>query len=162
MGMKVSKANVVVVGLDNAGKSTILSRLKPRGVRGQAGALENRCKLRRPCLAASRRLPRPGPQGESFDAAPTVGFEVEVFKKGGLQFTCFDMSGQVSLPTQAQRGQRCPSPRGPRRASTGVSGSSTTATYRCGCRLPATSGAAPVVTPARYPPRAVAGNHICH
>lgn len=46
MGMKVSKANVVVVGLDNAGKSTILSRLKPRGVRGRAGARENRCKPR--------------------------------------------------------------------------------------------------------------------
>jgi len=62
MGGRSSKANIVVVGLDNAGKTTLLHRMQPR-------------------------------RGAPADEAPTVGYGVEEFKRGGVKFTAFDMSG---------------------------------------------------------------------
>ncbi|KAI8473789.1 MAG: small Arf-related GTPase [Monoraphidium minutum] len=62
LGLGGRKVNVLVVGLDNCGKTTTIERLKPRNK-------------------------------QSVEVAPTVGFNVDEFSKGGLRFTVFDMSG---------------------------------------------------------------------
>lgn len=64
MGGTISspKVNVIVVGLDNSGKSTIIERLKPK-------------------------------VKQATEVAPTVGFNVDEFQKGNVQFQVFDMSG---------------------------------------------------------------------
>ena len=53
---------VLVVGLDNSGKTTILTKLRNKF--------------------------------DSEDVVPTVGYNIEEFMSSGLQFSCFDMSGQ--------------------------------------------------------------------
>lgn len=53
---------VLVVGLDNSGKTTILNQLRSKE--------------------------------EDISVVPTVGYNIEEFSSGGLQFSCFDMSGQ--------------------------------------------------------------------
>ena len=63
LGVKKKEANIVVVGLDNSGKTTILNHMKPD-------------------------------ETKTHDIVPTVGFNVEKFRFGSLQFTAFDMSGQ--------------------------------------------------------------------
>lgn len=65
-GMSKEKVNVLVVGLDNSGKTTIIEKLKRVGKQGTAVPIET---------------------------APTVGFNVDQFSRGGLNFTVFDMSG---------------------------------------------------------------------
>lgn len=62
---KKKHVRILCVGLDNSGKTTIISHLKPK----KGVAVEP-------------------------DIVPTVGFNVEEFQKNGLQFTIFDMSGQ--------------------------------------------------------------------
>ena len=59
------KSRVLVVGLDNSGKTTIINHLKPKKV-ASAGA----------------------------EITPTVGFQVEEFAKNNINFTMYDMSGQ--------------------------------------------------------------------
>jgi ADP-ribosylation factor-like protein 6 len=63
-GFAKTPVKIVVLGLDNSGKTTLISHLKDEG------------------------------NTQSFDVVPTVGFTVEKFKKGKLDFTIFDMSGQ--------------------------------------------------------------------
>ena len=63
-GFSKSKISVLVVGLDNSGKTTLISRLQ--------------------CAGSSF--------GEN--VTPTVGFTVEKLTKDNVEFTIFDMSGQ--------------------------------------------------------------------
>ena len=63
-GILRNKASVVVVGLDNSGKTTLLNYLKP----------DHGMMLK--------------------EVTPTIGFTLEKFRRGKLDFTCFDMSGQ--------------------------------------------------------------------
>mmetsp|Transcript_29310 Transcript_29310/g.40509 ORF Transcript_29310/g.40509 Transcript_29310/m.40509 type:complete len:187 (+) Transcript_29310:298-858(+) len=67
LGVTKEKVNVLVVGLDNSGKTTIIEKLKQQS----AG---------------------PKKQGP-IETTPTVGFNVDTFQKGALCFTVFDMSG---------------------------------------------------------------------
>ena len=68
LATKKQRVNILIVGLDNSGKTSIVERMKLRsGGRGRAG----------------------GPA----EVAPTVGFNVDEFNAGPLQFTVFDMSG---------------------------------------------------------------------
>lgn len=62
------ECNIVIVGLDNGGKSTVINYLQS-------------------CKDAQ------APSGAE-EVAPTVGFRVETFKRNNLNFTAFDMSGQ--------------------------------------------------------------------
>jgi ADP-ribosylation factor-like protein 6 len=64
-GVSKEKVNVLVVGLDNSGKTTIIEKLK--------------------------RVGKPGAM--AVETAPTVGFNVDQFSRGSLNFTVFDMSG---------------------------------------------------------------------
>lgn len=64
LGLVKEKAAVLVIGLDNSGKTTILNRLKP------------------------------SKGGEVQEVTPTIGFTLERFSQDRLSFTCFDMSGQ--------------------------------------------------------------------
>lgn len=64
LGLSKQKVQILVVGLDNSGKTTLLNKLRPQN------------------------------KSESKEVAPTIGFTVESFKKESLSFTCFDMSGQ--------------------------------------------------------------------
>ncbi|KAK3251159.1 hypothetical protein CYMTET_39490 [Cymbomonas tetramitiformis] len=66
LGVNKEKVNVLVVGLDNSGKTTIIERLK---------------------LASTKKAQAP------VEVTPTVGFNVDTFSKGSLNFTVFDMSG---------------------------------------------------------------------
>jgi ADP-ribosylation factor-like protein 6 len=61
-GMNKREAKILVIGLDNSGKSTLINHLKS--------------------------------STSTFEVTPTVGFQVEEFKKNNINFTVFDMSGQ--------------------------------------------------------------------
>jgi len=65
-GGKRREVQILVVGLDNSGKSSLVDKLKPRTKGSKA----------------------------PFEATPTVGFLVDTFRYQNLSFTCFDMSGQ--------------------------------------------------------------------
>lgn len=67
LGMIKRRTSVVVVGLDNSGKTTLLNYLKP-GPRGNGKGL--------------------------MEVAPTIGFSTEDFVQQNLHFHAFDMSGQ--------------------------------------------------------------------
>ena len=67
LATKKQRVNILIVGLDNSGKTSIVERMKLRsGARRAAGPAE---------------------------VAPTVGFNVDEFSSGPLAFTVFDMSG---------------------------------------------------------------------
>lgn len=63
-GFSSQKAKILVVGLDNSGKTTLVNHLKPKKTNG------------------------------SIEVTPTVGFQVEEFARNNIQFTVYDMSGQ--------------------------------------------------------------------
>eukprot|EP00753_Platysulcus_tardus_P020983 PLAT8548.1.p1 GENE.PLAT8548.1~~PLAT8548.1.p1 ORF type:complete len:189 (+),score=70.12 PLAT8548.1:25-591(+) len=63
LGFAKTEVRIMVVGLDNSGKTTLINHLKP------------------------------SKGGEHMTTTPTVGFSVEEFSKGSLAFTVFDMSG---------------------------------------------------------------------
>lgn len=67
-GMSRQEAKILVIGLDNSGKSTLIHHLKPKTA-----------------------------TATPFEVTPTVGFQIEEFKKNNINFTVLDMSGQVSL-----------------------------------------------------------------
>lgn len=67
-GMSKQEAKILVIGLDNSGKSTLIHHLKPKTT-----------------------------TATPFEVTPTVGFQIEEFKKNNINFTVFDMSGQVCL-----------------------------------------------------------------
>ncbi|GBG28887.1 ADP-ribosylation factor [Hondaea fermentalgiana] len=72
LSMRLGKSeacNVVVVGLDNSGKSTMINHLQ------QAKAEDD-----------EPYIPE--------EVAPTVGFRVETFRRKNVSFTAYDMSGQ--------------------------------------------------------------------
>lgn len=62
MGQSKTKVKIVVCGLDNSGKSTLINQLKPDSQRRE-------------------------------NIAATVGYSTEMFTKGKIQFTAFDMGG---------------------------------------------------------------------
>ena len=68
-GMSKQEAKILVIGLDNSGKSTLIHHLKPKTT-----------------------------TATPFEVTPTVGFQIEEFKKNNVNFTVFDMSGQVYSP----------------------------------------------------------------
>jgi ADP-ribosylation factor-like protein 6 len=68
LGLRRSEVNVLVVGLDNSGKSSLLNYLQPA-------------------------------DNQSYNIAPTIGFNVEHFACKGLSFNAFDMSGQSRYRT---------------------------------------------------------------
>lgn len=61
------QVNILIVGLDNSGKTSIIEKMKMQGNSRKAGAAS--------------------------EVTPTVGFNVDEFSKGSLSFTVFDMSG---------------------------------------------------------------------
>ena len=68
LGLIRHKAAIIVIGLDNSGKTTLLKRLQA-GVIGKTTAL-------------------------STETVPTIGFSAESFRAGNVEFACFDMAGQ--------------------------------------------------------------------
>jgi len=66
LATKKQKVNILIVGLDNSGKTSIVERMKLRSGSSSKGNAE---------------------------VAPTVGFNVDEFVSGPLAFTVFDMSG---------------------------------------------------------------------
>jgi ADP-ribosylation factor-like protein 6 len=63
LGYQQKEARILLVGLDNSGKTTMIQHLKPQ-------------------------------ETSVMEVVPTVGFQVEEFKRKGVKFTIFDMSGQ--------------------------------------------------------------------
>jgi ADP-ribosylation factor-like protein 6 len=63
LGILKHPASVLVIGLDNSGKTTLIQHLKATN-------------------------------SSSREVTPTVGFQVEEFSKGQINFTVYDMSGQ--------------------------------------------------------------------
>lgn len=62
-----TKVNILIVGLDNSGKTSIIEKMKMQTNRAKSGGAS--------------------------EVTPTVGFNVDEFSKGSLSFTVFDMSG---------------------------------------------------------------------
>ncbi|KAI5625969.1 ADP-ribosylation factor-like protein 6, partial [Silurus asotus] len=75
LGLKKKEVNVLCLGLDNSGKTTIINQLKPSNV-----IIHIICFF--------------FPQAQAQDIVPTIGFSIEKFKTSSLSFTVFDMSGQ--------------------------------------------------------------------
>jgi ADP-ribosylation factor-like protein 6 len=73
LGFIKKKVSILIVGLDNAGKSTILNQIK--------------------------LLPNNGDKTSPGETVPTIGFNVDTFTKDRLQWTVFDMSGQSKYRT---------------------------------------------------------------
>ena len=63
-GIGRRRLNIVVLGLNNSGKSTLISHLKPARA-----------------------------DVDVHEVVPTVGFSTETFSRGTVDFTIFDMSG---------------------------------------------------------------------
>lgn len=61
---KGEQMKILVIGLDNSGKTTLINYLKPKKAVSSA------------------------------ETVPTIGLNTEEFAKNGVQFTAFDMSGQ--------------------------------------------------------------------
>ena len=70
LGLIKAEAKVLIVGLDNSGKTTLINHLKP-----------------------------PAASAGVDEVTPTVGFQVEQFTKGKINFTVYDMSGQSRYRT---------------------------------------------------------------
>uniref|UniRef100_A0A8C7K2J9 ADP-ribosylation factor-like protein 6 n=1 Tax=Oncorhynchus kisutch TaxID=8019 RepID=A0A8C7K2J9_ONCKI len=75
LGLKKKEVNVLCLGLDNSGKTTIINQLKPSN--GMFGSMSEGCFV-----------------AQTQDIVPTIGFSIEKFKTSSLSFTVFDMSGQ--------------------------------------------------------------------
>ncbi|KAL4635704.1 ADP-ribosylation factor-like protein 6 [Arapaima gigas] len=83
LGLKKKEVNVLCLGLDNSGKTTIINQLKPSNA--------SRCRLFPiPTMYLSGRCFI----AQTQDIVPTIGFSIEKFKTSSLSFTVFDMSGQ--------------------------------------------------------------------
>lgn len=70
LGLIKAEAKVLIVGLDNSGKTTLINHLKP-----------------------------PAASAGVDEVTPTIGFQVEQFTKGKINFTVYDMSGQSRYRT---------------------------------------------------------------
>ncbi len=75
IGFKKHEAKIIVIGLDNSGKSCIVNFLK-----------ENRAK--------SSKKKKNNNENEKFESTPTVGFAKEEFEVNNVKFMVYDMSGQ--------------------------------------------------------------------
>ncbi|XP_046903656.1 ADP-ribosylation factor-like protein 6 isoform X1 [Hypomesus transpacificus] len=80
LGLRKKEVNVLCLGLDNSGKTTIINHLKPTNPTGPFGPLSEDWKH--------------VSQTQTQDIVPTIGFNIEKFKSSSLSFTVFDMSGQ--------------------------------------------------------------------
>ncbi|XP_069554555.1 ADP-ribosylation factor-like protein 6 [Brachyistius frenatus] len=80
LGLRKKEVNVLCVGLDNSGKTTIINQLKPATTSNHLGPLSEEWK----------HVKQTNPQ----EIVPTIGFNIEKFKSSSLSFTVFDMSGQ--------------------------------------------------------------------
>ncbi|XP_031137715.1 ADP-ribosylation factor-like protein 6 isoform X2 [Sander lucioperca] len=80
LGLRKKEVNVLCLGLDNSGKTTIINQLKPSNNSNHLGPLSEEWK---------HVSQKPAP-----DIVPTIGFNIEKFKSSSLSFTVFDMSGQ--------------------------------------------------------------------
>ncbi|XP_072301219.1 ADP-ribosylation factor-like protein 6 isoform X2 [Eucyclogobius newberryi] len=80
LGLRKKEVNVLCLGLDNSGKTTIINQLKPANHSNHLG----------PLSAEWKHVSQTPAQ----DIVPTIGFNIEKFKTSSLSFTVFDMSGQ--------------------------------------------------------------------
>ncbi|XP_042282440.1 ADP-ribosylation factor-like protein 6 isoform X1 [Thunnus albacares] len=80
LGLRKKEVNVLCLGLDNSGKTTIINQLKPTNNSNHLGPLSQEWKH--------------VSQTQAQEIVPTIGFNIEKFKSSSLSFTVFDMSGQ--------------------------------------------------------------------
>ncbi|XP_076018053.1 ADP-ribosylation factor-like protein 6 [Genypterus blacodes] len=80
LGLRKKEVNVLCLGLDNCGKTTIINQLKPANHSNLLGPLSHEWKH--------------ASQTRAQDIVPTIGLNIEKFKSSSLSFTVFDMSGQ--------------------------------------------------------------------
>jgi ADP-ribosylation factor-like protein 6 len=86
LGWSKQQCKIIVVGLDNSGKSTLINHLKPKKVR----VFVYTSLLSSSWCQESDHIHS---QSASYEVVPTVGFSEEHFEKGRLAFQVFDMSG---------------------------------------------------------------------
>mmetsp|Transcript_8719 Transcript_8719/g.22541 ORF Transcript_8719/g.22541 Transcript_8719/m.22541 type:complete len:102 (-) Transcript_8719:942-1247(-) len=67
LSKKDKDVHILVLGLDNSGKSSLIQHIKPKKYQEKAA---------------------------TYEATPTVGFQTDKFHVNNLAITCFDMSGQ--------------------------------------------------------------------
>uniref|UniRef100_A0A3B4YMK1 ADP-ribosylation factor-like 6 n=1 Tax=Seriola lalandi dorsalis TaxID=1841481 RepID=A0A3B4YMK1_SERLL len=80
LGLRKKEVNVLCLGLDNSGKTTIINQLKPTNHSNHLGPFSEDWKH--------------VSQTQAQEIVPTIGFNIEKFKSSSLSFTVFDMSGQ--------------------------------------------------------------------
>ncbi|XP_056890420.1 ADP-ribosylation factor-like protein 6 isoform X1 [Takifugu flavidus] len=80
LGLRKKEVNVLCLGLDNSGKTTIINQLKPSNPSNLLGPFSEEWKH--------------VSQTQTQEIVPTIGFNIEKFKSSSLSFTVFDMSGQ--------------------------------------------------------------------
>uniref|UniRef100_A0A9J2PU74 ADP-ribosylation factor-like protein 6 n=1 Tax=Ascaris lumbricoides TaxID=6252 RepID=A0A9J2PU74_ASCLU len=79
-GMSKKQVNILVIGLDNSGKTTILNQLKPPEAQTTQDPEEN------PQLDFTNEI--------HLQVVPTVGYNVDKFTSSNMSFSAYDMSGQ--------------------------------------------------------------------
>ncbi|XP_056144917.1 ADP-ribosylation factor-like protein 6 [Lampris incognitus] len=87
LGLRKKEVNILCLGLDNSGKTTIINHLKPANHSTQLGPLSEEW----------RHVSQVNPHypTKTQEIVPTIGFNIEKFKTSSLSFTVFDMSGQT-------------------------------------------------------------------
>jgi ADP-ribosylation factor-like protein 6 len=84
LGFKSREARIIVIGLDNSGKTTLIQHLKPKKVGKTVTIFHPKIMM---ALYSLR-------QAKTSEVTPTVGFTIEEFSKNNISFTVYDMSGQ--------------------------------------------------------------------
>lgn len=90
-GWSKKEARILVVGLDNSGKTTLINHIKPKKVSTNHLIVHGHSRLIIFVLCLLVFNLQAGP----IEVTPTVGFQVEEFAKNNLHFTVYDMSGQT-------------------------------------------------------------------
>jgi ADP-ribosylation factor-like protein 6 len=101
LGMSSKACKILVVGLDDAGKTTIMNQIMPKKVRADCCPASFACARAAAVPAVlfyalgprSVQISRRCAQHQYNEVVPTVGFKIEQFVKNNISFTMFDMSG---------------------------------------------------------------------
>jgi len=88
LGFKKQEAKIIVIGLDDAGKSCIVNKLKEKKEYNKPPSAASFEKVGESKFSNSSKKSKP------YESTPTVGFKTDEFERNSVKFQVYDMSGQ--------------------------------------------------------------------